>query len=252
MKILVTGGLGFIGHNLAKKLIEEGNEVHIYDNHSNAKVISVMGAIPCYEFRYNQWDLVYHMAAVAQIEQGYNYELINSNILLSREVMNLQCRVIYASSAAVKQPKTLYALSKIDNDHYASLRDNCTGVRFENVYGHKDNGVIGKVLKACINKKPFTLNGGNQRRDFVYIDDVVDALLWAKYSKEKIIPIGTGVVHSIHEVITIAERITGKILEYDHAKLADHEIKYSICESPLKSFVSLDEGMKQHFLALTT
>ena len=118
------------------------------------------------------------------------------------------------------------------------------------VYGEHDNGVIGKLLKACLPNKPFTLNGGDQQRDFVHVSDVVRVLCGYE-SLQRITPVGTGIVHSIHEVIQIAERVTGKILDYDHAPLGSHEIEYSICEKPLKNFITLEEGMRQYCLTLS-
>ena len=253
MKILVTGGLGFIGSHLCPRLLEDGHEVYIYDNRSNNKVERILGTKEVIDFKSQSWDLVYHLAAKATINPGYDFDTITSNIILAREVLSLPTRVVYCSSAAVKHPKTLYALSKMDNDEYAKRNQRAEGVRFENVYGERDNGVIGKILRCCLSGELFTINGGTQQRDFVYVSDVIEQLVsytqWVLLGE--VTPIGTGVVHTIEEAIQICERVTGKLLNCEYGPLADHEAKYSICEKPLKTFVGLESGIHQYYLSLT-
>jgi UDP-glucose 4-epimerase len=213
--ILVTGGAGFIGSHLCRKLSSLSSTLNIYDNLSNGKVENVKH-LPKVNFvkadvrnskkLYSQekTDLIYHLAA--QVVVPYSMENpIEDFETNARGTLNVlekarkdDARVVFSSSAAVYgnttqlptpethgfNPASCYGLSKVVGEQYCNMYSKQYGlevtiVRFANVYGPKCHGVIQDFLDK-IGRNPEQLEiigSGMQSRDFVHIHDVVDALL---------------------------------------------------------------------------
>jgi len=213
-KILVTGGAGFIGFHLTKKLLELGADVTIYDNMSNGKTENVKdnskakfvkGDILDFKklLSLPQFDLIYHLAA--QVVVPYSME--NPTIDFennARGTLNVlekarkdKSRIIFASSAAVYgnpavlptseeygfHPFSCYGLSKVVGEKYCQIYTlqyglNVTIVRFSNVYGSRCHGVINDFMDK-LQKNPGKLEiigTGQQARDFVHVSDIAEAL----------------------------------------------------------------------------
>ena len=213
-KILVTGGAGFIGFHLTKKLLELGADVTIYDNMSNGKTENVKdnskakfvkGDILDFKklLSLPQFDLIYHLAA--QVVVPYSME--NPTIDFennARGTLNVlekarkdKSRIIFASSAAVYgnpavlptseeygfHPFSCYGLSKVVGEEYCQIYTlqyglNVTIVRFSNVYGSRCHGVINDFMDK-LQKNPGKLEiigTGQQARDFVHVSDIAEAL----------------------------------------------------------------------------
>ena len=213
-KILVTGGAGFIGFHLTKKLLELGADVTIYDNMSNGKTENVKdnpkakfikGDILDFKklLGLPQFDLIYHLAA--QVVVPYSME--NPTIDFennARGTLNVlekarkdKSRIVFASSAAVYgnptvlptseeygfHPFSCYGLSKVVGEEYCQIYIlqyglNVTVVRFSNVYGSRCHGVINDFMDK-LQKNPGKLEiigTGQQARDLVNVADIVEAL----------------------------------------------------------------------------
>jgi len=216
-KILVTGGAGFIGFHLTKKLLETGADVTIYDNMSNAKPENVRdnskakfvkGDIldPNKLNNLPTFDLIYHLAA--QVVVPYSMENPTEDFETNaRGTLNVlekarkdKARIIFSSSAAVYgnpeklptpedygfHPFSCYGLSKVVGEEYCQIYTlqyglKVTIVRFSNVYGSRCHGVINDFMDK-LKKNPGKLEiigTGQQSRDFVHVSDIVDALVLA-------------------------------------------------------------------------
>ena len=217
MKILVTGGAGFIGFHLCKRLVELGADVTIYDNLSSGKIQNVKD-VPGAKFIKGdildlkqlcglpKTDLIFHLAA--QVVVPYSMENPTEDFETNaRGTLNVlekarkdKARLIFASSAAVYgnpaklptpesygfHPFSCYGLSKVVGEEYCDIYQqqyglNMTIFRFANVYGSRCHGVINDFLDK-IQKDPKKLEiigTGQQARDFVHISDVVDCLVSA-------------------------------------------------------------------------
>jgi UDP-glucose 4-epimerase len=213
--ILVTGGAGFIGSHLCKKLSSLTQNLTIYDNLSNGKVENVKHLPKVHFVREDildlkklqsqeKPDLIYHLAA--QVVVPYSMENpIEDFETNARGTLNVlekarkdDARIVFASSAAVYgntsqlptpethgfSPDSCYGLSKVVGEQYCNMYSKQYGldvtiVRFANVYGPKCHGVIHDFLdKLSRNPEQLEIIGsGMQSRDFVHIYDVVDALL---------------------------------------------------------------------------
>ncbi len=214
-RILITGGAGFIGFHLTKKLLEIGSDVTIYDNLSNAKIDNVKDN-PKAKFIQDdilnlkklcnlpKYDLIYHLAA--QVVVPYSMENpIDDFETNARGTLNVlekarrdKARLIFASSAAVYgnptqmptpenygfHPVSCYGLSKVVGEEYCQMYIQQYGlavtiVRFANVYGSRCHGVIHDFLdKLQADPNRLAIIGtGQQARDLVNVADIVEALL---------------------------------------------------------------------------
>jgi UDP-glucose 4-epimerase len=214
-KILVTGGAGFIGFHLTKKLLELGADVTVYDNLSsgkienlrdNAKAKFIQGDILDLEKLCNipKFDLIYHLAAQVVVPYSMENPTIDFETN-ARGTLNVlekarkdKTRLVFASSAAVYgnptkfptpeeygfHPFSCYGLSKVVGEEYSQIYTlqyglNVTIVRFSNVYGSRCHGVIHDFLdKLQADPSKLVIIGtGQQARDFVHVSDIAEALV---------------------------------------------------------------------------
>ena len=231
MRILVTGGAGFVGANLIKKLLEKGHEVISVDDYSTGKKENhIEGCqyinrdildIDPNDFIYKP-DLVYHLAAKARIQPSFkqpleyirvNYEgTLNIIKLCLKEGISL----IYAGSSSHHSGKfkNPYTFSKDMGEEIIQLyrkhfKLRASIVRFYNVYGpHQltEGGyttLIGKWMDNIEKDIPCEIYGdGEKRRDFTHVDDIVRGLtkILERGTYYNDFEFGRGKNHSINEV----------------------------------------------------
>ncbi len=258
MKVIVTGGGGFIGSHIVDRLIEEGHNVIVIDNESaechnhfyyNDKAHNYKFDICDYENirpLFDGVDYVFHLAAEARIQPSLTNPLLTVRTNSLGTTIVLQCaresgvkRVIYSSTSSAYGRKhylnnfwwkglsenmeddclTPYSVSKVSGEKMCKMYNELFGLdtvtlRYFNVYGEREPTkgqyapVIGLFLRQKNAGQPMTIVGdGEQRRDFTYIKDVVDAnMLCMKYEgklKGEMFNIGTGKNYSINELADI-------------------------------------------------
>ena len=207
MNILVTGGAGFVGTNLIKRLLKDGHNVVSLDNYSTGKKENEQEGckyFDCYVrdvvyFGYfmEKPDVIYHLGALARIQPSFEYpaNTLEVGILGTLNVLEwakeVGSRVIFAGSSSVHSGmmKNPYTFSKSVADDLCLLYKKHFGVdvsicRFYNVYGPHQltEGeyctVVGIFERQYKNGEPLTITGdGFQRRDFTHIDDIVDGMI---------------------------------------------------------------------------
>ena len=217
MKILVTGGCGFIGSNLIPMLHKVGHTVRVVDNLSTGspevldgqEIDLLVGDIRDQKIireAVREMDAVIHLAAHTNvIDSIANPELdfeINArgtlNLLLVCREENIKKFVLASSNAPIgatdppidetkaAHPMSSYGASKLAGEGYCSAFFHSYGIntvvlRFANVYGplsfHKGS-VVAKFIKEIIKNHEITIYGdGNQTRDFVYVEDLCRAII---------------------------------------------------------------------------
>tara|TARA_R110000772_G_scaffold35708_3_gene85972 strand:+ start:2040 stop:2942 length:903 start_codon:yes stop_codon:yes gene_type:complete len=237
MRILVTGGAGFIGTNLIKRLVLEGHDVHSLDNYDSGKEENhIKGATyhDCDIEQITQWknrndaglnefNLCFHLAALSRIQPSFNNpsETFRVNTKGTEAVLDWakqnKVKVIYSGSSSRWHDHTIspYATSKYLGEELCKMYKKSFNLdieicRFYNVYGPYEivegdwAAVIG-VWRNQINKnESITIIGnGEQRRDFTYVDDIVDGLCkvsTTKNTQKDAWELGTGINYSINEV----------------------------------------------------
>lgn len=229
MKVLVTGGAGFVGTNLIKRLLKDGHEVQSLDNYSTGLKSNEVdrcrywsGDIQNVWTMDNDFDVVFHMAAIARIQPSFEKpeDYIETNFNGTYEVVKFCTKhnipLVYAGSSSKHSGrfKNPYTFSKDLGEDIITLYCEHFGLkasitRFYNVYGpHQltEGGyttLIGRWIHNIQNGKDCVIYGdGSKRRDFTHIDDIVEALVripqkeaWG-YAFE----LGRGKNHSVNEV----------------------------------------------------
>jgi UDP-glucose 4-epimerase len=234
MKVLVTGGAGFVGTNLIKQLLKEGHSVVSVDNYYTGLKSNHQEGAQYIEFDirniddYSVWgefDVVYHLAAIARIQpsfkEPYDYFTTNANgtFKIAKYCSEKNIPLVFAGSSSHHSGKfkNPYTFSKDISEEIVQLFQTHYGLkasiaRFYNVYGPhhlKEGGyctVIGKWEKLYEEGKPLIIYGtGEKRRDFTHVNDIVSALILIdkKQAWGNIFELGRGKNYSINEIANL-------------------------------------------------
>ena len=243
-KILVTGGAGFIGSNLIKRLKDEGNRVVCLDDYSTGDksthiegVKYISGDIETIEYLKGEYDVCYHLAALSRIQPSFDdpTECFRVNVKGTESVMEWarhnNVKVVYAGSSSKWHDPTIspYAMYKYLGEEVCKLYRKTFDVdveicRFYNVYGPKEivdgdwAAVIGIWRNQVNNNQKITIVGdGEQRRDFTHVVDICDALYKVGVGNEKhkdAWELGTGINYSVNEVYGMFQQKFGSDCTY--------------------------------------
>ncbi len=254
MKILVTGGNGFIGSNLVKRLLGEGHQVHSLDNLSTGTKLNELSGC---SYHYGDvedicsmdkdFEVIFHIAALARIQASFEYphETFRSNVMGTEAVLefakSIGAKVVYAgSSSRWHDPsQSPYAMSKYLGEELVKMYKKSFGLktqiaRFYNVYGPNEivdgdyAAVIGIWRRQVRDSQPITIVGdGEQRRDFTHVYDIVDGLYKIMITDtyhEDAWELGTGINYSINEVYSMFKAK----YEVDKVNLPDQPGNYRV------------------------
>lgn len=244
MKILVTGGLGFVGSHLVDALVNDGHDVTVVDNlvsdsssmdNRNLKAKYWIGDIRDMvnnRPKYNDadFDVIYHLAALARIQPSFKdpLEYLSVDALGTATMLEYartrksKPRFVYAGSSSAFGGPMLnpYAFAKFQGEEtcrlYSSIYDLSTvTARFFNVYGPRQPitggyaTIIGIFEGLMKEGKKLTVTGdGEQRRDFTHVSDIVNGLISlsrADYTGQ-VYQLGTGRNYSINEIAALFGR----------------------------------------------
>ncbi|MHA1439882.1 MAG: ADP-glyceromanno-heptose 6-epimerase [Promethearchaeota archaeon] len=270
-KILITGGAGFIGSNLALALQEKypKNEYFIIDDFSSGDFNNLLGfkgeviAEDISKVDLNYYfpkgiDVIFHQAAITDTTVFDQKKMMFNNVTGFRNVLNFalehNTKLIYASSAAVyghskppmkigenEFPTNVYGFSKLVTDNIARKyfnKLNIIGLRYFNVYGPKEKykGKMASMiwqlyLQIRKGERPRIFKHGEQKRDQIYIRDIIKAnLLALEIDKSGIFNIGTGKGTTFNEIV----KNLNEVLE------TNFEIEY--IENPYKHYQEYAEA----------
>ena len=264
MRVLVTGGVGFVGTNLIKRLLKDGHEVVSIDNYSTGFKENEQEGCEYHNFNLQHIydfdsymenpDVVFHLAALARIQPSIKNPTIaiqnnfDSTLNILEWARKDNIPVVFAGSSSFHHGLwgSPYAWSKHAGEQLCKLYSNVYDLstiicRFYNVYGpHQlESGTYATVLgifeKQYREGKPLTVTGdGQQRRDFTHIEDIVDGLIKCmeamhgavdmRYAGE-IFELGRGVNHSINE---ITEMFGQTEVEYVPARPGEYDV--TLCD----------------------
>ncbi len=249
MRVLVTGGAGFIGSHIARRMVQIGHDVTVLDDFSSGHwsnlvdfdgdVITGDLASPVVAGRMEPaaFDFVYHEASITDTTVHDMSKMMTNNVEAFRNLLHLctrwKSRLIWASSASTygrneapntetqtPDPLNVYAFSKLQMERLVKrwsgqLSQPPIGLRYFNVYGpgedHKGKfaSMIHQLAKQMRSgNRPRLFTPGDQRRDFVYVEDVVEANLAAMTAKTPgVFNVGCGIAASFNEVVTQLNRV---------------------------------------------
>lgn len=279
--VLVTGGAGFIGSHLVERLLADGCIVTVIDNLIEGKwsnlpkypnlakhKISILSDVS--KFVAGK-DVIFHLAAIPWPQQSvvkpWQTHQVNVdgtlNLLLEAKKHNVKKFIFSSSYTVYPKPLVPYALQKSVGEQYCQLFSKLWGLeticlRYFNVYGsrmHADGpyaNLLPNFVKLMSQDKIPTVNGsGKQTRDFVFVEDVVNAnLIAAQSSLTGTFNVGSGKFVSVNKVVKILNRLLGKSIKPIH-KPALVEQKAAIAAQTKvgtlpgwKPKITFEEGLK--------
>lgn len=201
-------------------------------------------------------DYIFHEAAQTEVSTSMSDPMLDCDINLMGLINLLNAAVkldvkkfLMPSSAAVYgnldtlplneemigNPSSFYGLTKLTTEHYLRIYHEAFGLpyicyRYSNVFGPRqgnggEGGVISIFAKAIVQGSPIIIYGdGKQTRDFIYVDDVVEAnILGMQHQVTGIYNVSTGISSSVNLLVDEFRNISGKDIEvvYDKPRLGD-------------------------------
>lgn len=231
MRILVTGGAGFIGTNLIKRLVKEGHDVTSVDDYSTGRTENhIPGVFYIHQSvgsllleGQDDFQVIFHLAALSRIQPSFTdpQTTFISNVWGTQKVLEYarekEVKVVYAGSSSkwhdpYQSPYAAYKYlgEEVCKTYKKTYNMDVEIARFYNVYGPYEivdgdmAAVIGIFRNQMAEGKALTIVGdGKQRRDFTHVEDIVDGLYRIAMSNEKhedAWELGTGKNYSILEV----------------------------------------------------
>jgi len=302
LRILVTGGAGFVGSHLVDWLMKEGYEVIVLDNFSAGKVENIQCHLDSQRFHLvkgdvrnledvskavRDVDVVFHLAAIINVPLSIENPLLVNDVNIQGTVNLLEAslkknikRFIYISTCAVYgearylpineehpiMPLSPYGISKFTAELYCKIFHKIHGLkticlRFFNVYGPRQSGgpysgvITQFISRLRQGKQPIIYGDGEQTRDLVYVEDVVEASMQALNSQKcvgEVINVGTGkptTVNQLANVLMGLFRETGTKPEYVPPREGDIQHSYSDISKAervlgYKPRIKLEEGIR--------
>jgi UDP-glucose 4-epimerase len=284
VRAVVTGGAGFIGSNLVDALLARGDGVTVVDNFASGKRELVAPGATLLEHDIREpfsvdADVVFHLAAQADVQTsmkdpGYDAAV---NVVGTANVLAAagRAQVIFSSSGGAGygecaesatedspfKPLSPYGIAKKCGEEYLAgwNRIHGTGhvsLRFANVYGERqdaglEGGVVAIFLERMARGEETVIYGdGEQQRDFVYVGDVVAALLATVGRDGGPYNVGTGIATSVNELHAACRRAAGVAEEPTHREARLGDVVRSVIdparaarELGWRAEVPLDEGI---------
>jgi UDP-N-acetylglucosamine/UDP-N-acetyl-alpha-D-glucosaminouronate 4-epimerase len=279
VRVLVTGGGGFIGSNLVRALLERGDDVRVLDNYSTgnranladlaADVEVVEGELRSYERVHAATrgvEVVFHQGALPSVPRSVQDPLTTAavntegtlNVLLAARDEAVR-RVVFASSSSVygnsdelprvetqnPDPISPYGVSKLAAERYCVSFSRVypletVALRYFNVFGPNQDpssqyaAVVPRFITAIADGRPVPIYGdGNQKRDFTFVSNVVEANLLAADVDEvsgTIVNVATGRATSVHELADTIGSILGHPVERDPQPARTGDIRDSYAD----------------------
>jgi len=306
-RVLITGGLGFIGSNLARRLVDLGAEVLLVDSLipeyggnlfningiENKVKVNISDVRDPHSMKYlvKDVDFLFNLAGQTSHMDSMNDPFtdleINTraqlSILEACRQYNQKIRIVFASTRQIYgkpeylpvdekhplRPVDVNGINKMAGEWYHILYNNVYGIRatvlrLTNTYGPcmrvKDarQTFVGIWIRLILEGKPFDVWGGEQLRDFTYVDDCVEAMLLAASNERaygNIYNLGGKEIVSLKQLAELLVKVNGGgkyiIKEYplDRKKIdiGDYYSDYSKIQEALnwKPEISLEEGLRK-------
>jgi UDP-glucose 4-epimerase len=267
MRAAVTGGAGFIGSTLVDALVGRGDEVVVIDDLSFGKPEQVNPAARLLErdirdgLELDGIDLVFHLAAKTDVTSSLVRPVEDASVNVLGTVRVLEAalaadvQVVFTSTGGAiygecdepaledspRKPLSPYGIAKLCAEEYLGGWNRIHGsrhavVRLANVYGPRQNsslegGVVAIFLDRLARSDETTIFGdGLQSRDFVYVGDVVEALLAAAGHDGGVFNVGSGEETTVLALHTLCAGAAGSSAEpnFEPARLGD--VRRSVLE----------------------
>ena len=235
-KLLLTGGTGFLGSNLLRRLISDRREVILLKRRTSLTT-RIDGLLPSVTalniedvelekvFSDHKIETVIHCATDYGRKNVEPTQLIEANLILPLKLIQLASKygtkTFVSTDTILDKGVSQYSLSKkqfLDWLHAFSNRLTCINVALEHFYGPGDNPTkfVSNMIGLILDQVPvIDLTAGEQMRDFIHIDDVVSAFMLILKESENLgcgfssFEVGTGENISIHDLVVMIRELSG-------------------------------------------
>jgi UDP-glucose 4-epimerase len=265
VRVLVTGGAGFIGSSLVDSLLARGDEVTVVDNFVSGKRENLSSGATLLEHDIREpfsleADVVFHLAAQADVQTsmkrpGYDAEV---NVVGTVNVLQAagSAQVIFASSGGAGYgectdpaaedapflPESPYGIAQKCGEEYLAGWNRVHGtehvsLRLGNVYGpRQDAGLEGGVVAIFLERlargqQTLIFGDGSQSRDFVYVGDIVSAFLAVVGQGGGPFNVGTGADTTVAELHRACAAVAGASIEPQFAAARLGDIQRSVLDA---------------------
>jgi UDP-glucose 4-epimerase len=299
MRILVTGGAGFIGSNLVDALLARGDDVHVLDNLASGLRENVDPAATFHEgdirhdaerfFAEVKPETCFHLAAQADVGTSVAKPLYDADVNVIGTLQILQAatahgtQVVFSSTGgaiygecdgpatedAPRRPLSPYGMAKLAAEEYLQGWNRLYGarhtvLRFANVYGPRqmaelEGGVVAIFLERMRDGRPTAIFGdGEQMRDFVFVGDIVRALVAAgDRGQGGIYNVGTGVATTVNDLHAACRAAAGSDAAPAYAEPRAGEILCSVVDPSrlaadlgVRAETSLADGLARTYASI--
>lgn len=263
-RALVTGSSGFVGRHMVQRLLTLGWDVNGVDIQPG-RYGWQSNMLDYLRHETSPYSLVVHAAARSPhrlaIDTDHSMHAYNTQLdaaLFEWAIRTQQGRVLYLSScAAMDEEPDMYGRTKLHGEALASSARAAgvpvTVVRPYSGYGEdqsENHPFRAFVERACRHEDPFTIWGdGNQVRDWVHIDDVVDgALVACQNGTEEPVQIGTGVGTSMNRLASLICMRAGYSPEFQHTGTSGGAASRVMSSgSVYQAKIDIEEGIRRAF-----
>jgi nucleoside-diphosphate-sugar epimerase len=230
-KYCIIGRKGFIGSALEKGL----------------------GSLNVSSYPTKDTEILFHFGSTVHppFEENPDFhmnEIITSFLFLLPYCRDHHIRFVYPSSALVYEKDTTFTKTKKIMELMASCYPDTLGLRIFPVYGPGEHRTVISQWCAQMKKgmRPVIWGDGNQKRDFIYIDDAVDQILFlAKTGKSGVRDVGVGNPTSFNQIYTTINSVLGTHIQPIYQKSPEGYSKGIVCQRPGDQRVSLINGLKK-------
>ena len=293
VRAIVTGGAGFIGSHVVDALLARGDEVTVVDDLSTGRRDYVDPSARLVEHDIREpfdlaADVVFHLAAQADVGTSVERPIFDAEVNILGTLNTLEAArgtgaafvftstggAIYgdverpAVEGAPLRPVSPYGMAKLAAEGYVAGWSRTHGLetavlRLANVYGPRqsaalEGGVVAIFLERMADGRPTAIFGdGEQSRDFVYVEDVVRALLAAAGRGNGIFNVGTGQETTVNRLHELCREVAGAAALPEHgptragdARRSVLDARHAAQELGWEAKTSLEDGLRKTWASL--
>jgi len=268
VKILITGGSGFLGRYLARHLLSQGYSVTIMLRSSSSvkglvdikDKISIMRVSSADQLREsilnNGADLIVHTACNYGIKGESSLEIFDVNCRFGMALLDASIAAGVTSfinvDTVLNESLNAYALSKKQFSQWGHRAGESGQIRFINVLmqymygpGEDSSKFVTHVLQSCLSNIPYlNLTAGEQKRDFIYIKDVVKAYTCLIHQSSKLpnvfeVDLGTGTSVTIRDFVSRIHALTSSQTELKFGGLPYRKNESMLCVADITKMFAL-------------